>query len=47
MFNENMDLAAVEAVRRQLNVHQVSFEARYIGLPTPDGRLKAEKFQTG
>jgi len=30
---------------RELNVRTVSFEAKYLGLPTPEGRMKVERFQ--
>jgi hypothetical protein len=35
----------VEEVKEQQQVHRVTFEAKYLGLPTPEGRMKAEKFQ--
>ena len=35
----------VEGVKNQLNVGRVTFEAKYLGLPTPEGRLKADRFQ--
>jgi hypothetical protein len=34
----------MEGVKAQLNVHSSTFEAKYLGLPTPEGRMKAEKF---
>ena len=45
-FNANQDQAVVDDVRSQLNVGSVTFEAKYLGLPTPEGRLKADKFQS-
>jgi hypothetical protein len=35
----------MEEVKEQLNIHRVTFEAKYLGLPTLEGRMKAEKFQ--
>lgn len=35
----------MEEVKEQLHVYKVTFEAKYLGLPTPEGRMKAEKFQ--
>lgn len=34
-----------EEVRPRLGVEQVAFEAKYLGLPTPEGRIKAQRFQ--
>jgi hypothetical protein len=30
----------MEQIPRQLDVHRPVFEAKYLGLPTPEGRLK-------
>ena len=46
LFNANQDQAVVDNVRSQLNVGRVTFEAKYLGLPTPEGHLKADKFQS-
>jgi len=35
-----------EQIRHTLGVTRVDFEAKYLGLPTPGGRLKSERFQT-
>jgi hypothetical protein len=35
-FNANQEQSVIE--------HRVAFEAKYLGLPTPEGRMKAEKF---
>lgn len=45
LCNENQGEEAKDMLKRELNVRTVSFEAKYLGLPTPEGRLKAEKFQ--
>ncbi|WVZ53544.1 hypothetical protein U9M48_004470, partial [Paspalum notatum var. saurae] len=45
MFNAKQDEASMLAVKSLLNVHSVAFEAKYLGLPTPEGRMKADKFQ--
>jgi len=46
LFNSKQDQAVVEGVKNQLNVGRVTFEAKYLGLPTPEGRLKADRFQS-
>jgi hypothetical protein len=45
LFNAKHDPAVIEEVKRCLNIHKVSFEAKYLGLPTHEGRMKAERFQ--
>jgi hypothetical protein len=45
LFNENQDTTIMEEVKEQLNVPRTTFEAKYLGLPTPEGRMKAEKFR--
>ncbi|CAO2192714.1 unnamed protein product [Urochloa humidicola] len=45
MFNEKQEEERIASVKHQLNVHRVSFEAKYLGLPTPEGRMKADRFQ--
>jgi hypothetical protein len=44
LFNENQEQLVIEGVKEKLNIHRVAFEAKYLGLPTPEGRLKVEKF---
>jgi hypothetical protein len=34
-----------EQIRSTLGVERIEFEAKYLGLPTPDGRQKKERFQ--
>ncbi|CAL5097923.1 unnamed protein product [Urochloa decumbens] len=45
LFNEKLGDIEKQEVQQQLNVHTVAFEAKYLGLPTPDGRQKVERFQ--
>lgn len=40
LFNRNHDHNVMEQIPRQLDVHRPVFEAKYLGLPTPEGRLK-------
>jgi hypothetical protein len=35
----------MDEVKNSLNIHRVTFEAKYLGLPTPEGRMKADCFQ--
>jgi hypothetical protein len=44
LFNARQEPTTMEGVKAQLNVHSSTFEAKYLGLPTPEGRMKAEKF---
>jgi hypothetical protein len=44
LFNAKQEQTTMEGVKVQLNVHRSTFEAKYLGLPTPEGRMKAEKF---
>jgi hypothetical protein len=46
LFNEKQDPAVIDHVKNQLNVNKVTFEAKYLSLPTPGGRLKADRFQS-
>jgi hypothetical protein len=46
LFNEKQDPTIIDRVKNQLNVNKVTFEAKYLGLPTPGGRLKADRFQS-
>jgi hypothetical protein len=45
LLNAKQDPEVVEEMQTRLNIHKVAFEAKYLGLPTPDGRMKAERFQ--
>ena len=44
-FGDNCPLVIQTAVRQVLQVHNVEFEGKYLGLPTPDGRMHKGKFQ--
>lgn len=44
-FNSTMVPENMEQVRTCLGVQECSFDTKYLGLPTPEGRMKAEKFQ--
>jgi len=46
MFNEHGDTMQQEQVKRVLDVQLSSFETKYLGLPTPSGRMKKERFQS-
>ena len=41
---ESLDPAVQEQIRRELEVERVRFDAKYLGLFTPDGALKKECF---
>jgi hypothetical protein len=45
MFNENCPEEIQGNILAILEVEQSSFEEKYLGLPTPDGRMKASRFQ--
>jgi hypothetical protein len=45
LFNAKHEPALINEVKCCLNIHRVTFEAKYLGLPTPEGRMKAERFQ--
>ena len=44
LFNKNQAEVVMDAVKSELNIHRGTFEAKYLGLPTPEGRMKADKF---
>lgn len=44
-FSKQCPLADQEATRQTLQVEQQVFEAKYLGLPTPEGRMNCGKFQ--
>jgi hypothetical protein len=46
MFNEHGDTMLQDQVKYVLQVQLSSFEAKYLGLPTPSGRMKRERFQS-
>ena len=45
MFNDKQDDNTVAAIKSVLGIHKEAFEAKYLGLPTPEGRMKKENFQ--
>jgi hypothetical protein len=44
LFNAKQEQIIMEGVKEKLNVHQITFEEKYLGLPTHEGRMKARKF---
>jgi hypothetical protein len=45
LFNDNCPETIQQQVRQTLDVSQETFEDKYLGYPTPEGRLKKGKFQ--
>ena len=45
LSRESLDLQRQRDIRAVLGVEKIDFEAKYLGLPTPDGRQKKERFQ--
>ena len=45
LFSEVSSEHEREAIKRRLGVESATFESRYLGLPTPEGRIKDEMFQ--
>lgn len=45
LFNSKQSLEVMETIMESLAIHTITFEAKYLGLPTPEGRLKVNKFQ--
>ena len=46
LTRQSLDGLTQEQIRLVLGVECVEFEAKYLGLPTPDGRQKKERFQS-
>lgn len=46
LFSAFCQDARQEEIRRALQIVQTTFEEKYLGLPTPEGRMKSEKFQS-
>jgi hypothetical protein len=46
MFGNSCPLESRTAVKDALQVTQETFESKYLGLPTPEGRMSAGKFQS-
>ena len=45
LFSEFCPQERQDEIKSALQVHSSTFEEKYLGLPTPDGRMKAEQFQ--
>jgi hypothetical protein len=45
LFNAKQEDSVMDEVNTGLNIHRVTFEAKYLGLPTPEGRMKADRFK--
>ena len=45
LTRENVPMEEKKEICNILGVERVQFEAKYLGLPTPDGRQKKERFQ--
>jgi hypothetical protein len=45
MLNEACPIETQEEIKSILGITQSTFDEKYLGLPTPEGRMKAEKFQ--
>lgn len=45
LINKNRDEGVVQQIRQILQLQQVEFEAKYLGLPTPNGRVRRSTFQ--
>jgi hypothetical protein len=46
IFGESCPLASRVEVKTMLQVTQETFETKYLGLPTPEGRMSSGKFQS-
>ena len=44
LTRDTLDTDIQEQIRQVLGVERVDFEAKYLGLPTPDGTLKKDRF---
>jgi hypothetical protein len=45
LFNSKRSLDVMETIMESLPIHNITFEAKYLGLPMPEWRLKVDKFQ--
>jgi hypothetical protein len=45
LFSDQCSQISQNSVRQIMEVHREEFEDKYLGLPTPDGRMKKGKFQ--
>jgi hypothetical protein len=45
LFSPACPIANQTEIKNTLGVSQCSFEEKYLGLPTPEGRMKAQRFQ--
>lgn len=46
MFDESCPSDNQEEIKTTLSIVQEAFETKYLGLPTPEGRMKKGKFQS-
>jgi hypothetical protein len=46
LFNEKGQPNILEQVKQILSIERSTFEPKYLGLPTPSGRLKGARFQS-
>jgi hypothetical protein len=46
LFGDSCDPAVKEEVKQVLQVTQETFETKYLGLPTPEGRMNKGKFKS-
>jgi hypothetical protein len=46
MFGDACPQARRIEVKQMLQFEQETFESKYLGLPTPDGRMSRDKFQS-
>jgi hypothetical protein len=44
-FNDRCAEDIRDQIASILGTNRISFESKYLGLPTPDGRMKSERFQ--
>ncbi|WVZ57554.1 hypothetical protein U9M48_007926 [Paspalum notatum var. saurae] len=45
LMREETDQNLTEVIRTKLGLERIDFEAKYLGLPTPEGRMKSQRFQ--
>ena len=45
MFGTLCSYEAKDSVRGALQIEKEAFDEKYLGLPTPEGRMKKDKFQ--
>lgn len=47
LVNGQCDDGVLNEIKTILHVEMASFDSKYLGLPTPEGRMSATKFKTG